>query len=620
MSLVAPQPKPPPPVWTLIKMPPPIVDMLSIMLPPPIQAQLMDIIKEVQPFIAAYAKTFTKVAAEWLKSNGKEEVSKQLQKIVKGKQEKLKLTKFIDTFHKYAIAAVFTLVQPHLKRTAQTVYNEAMVAATTVAETRVGAQSGTNLIAAAKSVLSPEIVGKIEGMLGDVAPVLKKFFDGVLGAFSGWRKGGGDARIERAAAKLKDDLLAAGGTWPPDWSSVDVRIPVQVPIFQFLSKGILQAGLWLRDKLSKVAGEVQSQSELIDLDVESTSNALRREFSKLVQVNIISLARGKIVPLLNKAIDSIGLPNRVLVSQLRSIVFDLGEEIMRKTVHSKILAMYNSLKGQMKIPNCEEPEPEEDANEEEEEDAFGYTADEDSYKDAQPRFALTPAPKGGAGALQAQVNKIIDKDILQQMKDALGPVLPIIEAFVSGASSAAKQWYEETGKGLLEDAKVKAQEIYDGQKKKKKELTEVLETVMSAIGVPIFEFVKSGLQKAIEQLLPVLKARGGAVMAFLDKLNLPLDTLASMRASDLRRSLSQLFQEFIVDKACKFPRRHRYALSLYICLGLTLALDELCGCRQRAVPPTGRQIGFAGPGRSFGEQGAGFCIQPGRGHHQEARQ
>ena len=81
MSLVAPQPKPPPPVWTLIKMPPPIVDMLSIMLPPPIQAQLMDIIKEVQPFIAAYAKTFTKVAAEWLKSNGKEEVSKQLQKI-----------------------------------------------------------------------------------------------------------------------------------------------------------------------------------------------------------------------------------------------------------------------------------------------------------------------------------------------------------------------------------------------------------------------------------------------------------------------------------------------------------------------------------------------------------
>eukprot|EP01044_Picomonas_judraskeda_P026939 COSAG03_NODE_8374_length_809_cov_0.735211_1_plen_90_part_10 len=88
---------------------------------------------------------------------------------------------------------------------------------------------------------------------------------------------------------------------------------------------------------------------------------------------------------------------------------------------------------QVKLPNVQEPEPEDE--EEEEEDEFGYTADEDSYKDLQPRFSLSPAPPRGAGKLQAEVNKIIDKDILTQMKESLGPILPVIEAFVEGAGS-----------------------------------------------------------------------------------------------------------------------------------------------------------------------------------------
>ena len=533
-------------------MPPPIVDMLKLMLPKPIIDKMTEIVNEVKPFIVAYAKTFAKIAAEWLESLGKKEVAKQLQKIIKGKQDQLKLTKFTDKFHKYAIVAVFSLTRPHLKRVAQTVYNEAMAAATHVSQTRIASTSGTDLIAAAKSVLSPELVGQMEGLLGDVAPVFKKFINGTTGAFTAWRTGGGDIRIANATKRLQETLEAAGNVWPPDWKSVDIRIPVVVPVFDFIIQGILEAGKWLKDKLSKVGGEVASQIGMIEFDDEWTANALRREFSKLVQVKVIDVARKKIVPLIDKAVAAIGLPNRVLVSQLCKIVYDMGEAIIRKTVHSKVLAIYTTLMEQVKLPNVQEPEPEDE--EEEEEDEFGYTADEDSYKDLQPRFSLSPAPPGGAGKLQAEVNKIIDKDILTQMKESLGPILPVIEAFVEGAGSAGKEWYENTGRLLLEEAEAKAKSIFDQDQLKNKpklEMGEILAKMKSGIGVPIFEFVKAGLQKAVAMLMPFLEARGGAVMAFVEKLGLPLDNLTSMVASDLRRSISQLMQEFIADKACE---------------------------------------------------------------------
>lgn len=559
------QPKPPPPVWTLIKMPPPIVDMLKLMLPKPIMDQMTEIINEVKPFVVAYVKTFAKIAAEWLQTLGKNEVAKQLQKIIKGKQDQLKLTKFTDKFHKYAIAAVFSLTQPHLKRVAQTVYNEAMFAATHVSQTRIAATSGTDLIAAAKSVLSPEIIGNMEGLVGDIGPILKKFIDGVMGALTEWRNAGGDIRIAKATEKLRQEMEAAGSVWPPDWKSVDVRIPVQVPVFEFMSRGLLAVGKWLKEKLSKIGGEVAAQVDMLDLDTDCTANALRREFSKLVQVNVIDLARQKIIPQLNKAIDAVGLPNRVLVSQLRSIVYDMGEAIIRKSVNAKILAIYTSLMEQVKLPNVLEPEPEE---EEEEEDEFGYTADEDSYKDLHPRFSLAPAPPGGAGALQAEVNKIVDKDVLTKMKESLGPILPVVEAFVAGAGSAGKRWYEDTGKLLLEEAEANAKAIFDKDQLKKKpklEMSEVLAKVKSGIAVPVFEFIKAGLQEAMNVLIPFLEARGGAVMAFVERLGLPLDDLLSMKASDLRRSLSQLMQEFIVDKSCKSIIDHVLVSFVYCC-------------------------------------------------------
>ena len=117
------------------------------------------------------------------------------------------------------------------------------------------------------------------------------------------------------------------------------------------------------------------------------------------------------------------------------------------------------------------------------------------------------------------------------------------------AGGAAKEWYENTGKTLLEEAEAKAKSVFDKDQLKKKpklEMEEILAKIKSGIKVPIFEFIKAGLQKAIAILMPFLEARGGAVMAFVEKLGLALDDLTSMVASDLRRSISQLMQEFII--------------------------------------------------------------------------
>jgi hypothetical protein len=691
----------------MIETPPPIVDMVIKMLPPPIMRQLMSIVNEIKPFVVAYAKTFAIVAAEWLESLGKLEIHKQFQKIMKGRQEHLSLTKYIDSFHKYAIGAVFTVVQPSLKRAAQTVYDEAMATASALTATRASIRGGTDLFAAAKSVLSPEMVGKLEGLLGDVAPLLKRFLDGVWSAFMGWRKGGGDARIQRASDKLRAALAKAGSsTWPPDWNAdwgakrlelgLDLElsttgglcIPVVVPIVEFLTKGIMEAAMWLRDKMSTIGGEIQAQCDMIELDVEWTPTALRREFSKLVQVKIVELARAKIVPQLDKAIEAVGLPNRVLVSQLRAIVFDLAEKLVRKATNTKVIAIYDKLRGDMKMPNCQECQSvfsnlqeEEDsvtatltlegmagaipnsaqrrsaaveddlsiiekgtdaranfdkafsedmaallqidasrvrvtgvtagsvvvafgiapdeagapfnadalttafedavtltnlasqpdlgisdepvslalgavAAPEEDEDEFGYSVSEDKYTDLQPRYGFMPSPPSGAGTLQAQVNKVIDKEVMQNMEDALGPMLPMIVAFTTAAGNAAKQWHGETGTSLLEQAEAQAQAAFDKQKKKKKELEDLIASAKQGIEVPVFDFVKSGLQRTLEMLLPECKARGGAVLGFLESLDLPLDDMSSLNASDFRRYVGQLFQEWIVDKACEssFPQ------------------------------------------------------------------
>ena len=113
-------------------------------------------------------------------------------------------------------------------------------------------------------------------------------------------------------------------------------MPIKVPTMKFVKKGVLKAGSDFKAVLEAQGGEVGAQMALIDLDGDLKMAPLVREFSKLMQVQIIASARKKIVPVLERQIDGIGLPNRVILAKVKEIVYDLAEKILRKAVNDKV--------------------------------------------------------------------------------------------------------------------------------------------------------------------------------------------------------------------------------------------------------------------------------------------
>eukprot|EP01051_Picozoa_sp_SAG22_P006210 SAG22_NODE_399_length_11094_cov_5.593452_4_plen_198_part_00 len=70
---------PPPPVWTLVKMPPPIVDLMAIVLSPALLNLLNTIVLQINPVIGGYLKTFAQLAAAWMKEEGPDVLDEQFQ-------------------------------------------------------------------------------------------------------------------------------------------------------------------------------------------------------------------------------------------------------------------------------------------------------------------------------------------------------------------------------------------------------------------------------------------------------------------------------------------------------------------------------------------------------------
>eukprot|EP01046_Picozoa_sp_COSAG06_P022160 COSAG06_NODE_1701_length_8674_cov_30.790904_1_plen_1199_part_10 len=638
-----PRPKPPPPVWKLVKMPPPILNLLNEMMPPPVMDALKAIIADANPILKAYGQTFAKVAAQWLSKEGAKVLAKQFKEVLnpKHKRKEVDITKFIDKFHTIAIMSVLQICQPKLKSVAQNVYDQAMIVAKETAKKKAAAKSGTDPIAAAAEVLSPELIGKLEALLGNFAPVIKQFITAAMAALAKWRKNGGDKQIAAArkqlekklkaaekamggvadakklakAAKKKgqdaladateetenpleladrtrggddDDLDELDGLDVPTQDELDEQeldgldiptgespkkgkkgkgadaaaeaqakadelkakmspeelekmknmLPIKVPTAKFLKKAIIAAATEFKKKLEKKGGEIGAQVALVDLDPDMKPGALRREFSKLLQVQMVALARAKMVPEISKKIDSIGLPNRVILSKVKEVVFDLAEKILRKVINERVKLTYADMLEKVKIPNCGVKIPKEEPVDE---DEYGFIpAQGGSYTDLQPRFGLAPV-RGGAGALQAEINKIIDPETQQAIKDALGPIIPMLKSYGEVAATAAKEWADTTGKVLIEEATAAAQ-------KGKKPDKDMAKKLMLKIEVPTFEFHKAGMSKAIPVLTAFMEERGGAVSQFLEKMALPKD-LTSLKGSDLRRAMDQLMQEFIMDKA-----------------------------------------------------------------------
>ena len=194
---------PPPPVWTIIRTPPPIVNLMGKVLKGHLLDHLTNVVLQVNPLLIAYGKTFASLAGAWLKEHGQKEMDTQFKAVMDKKLDQVSLVKFIDQFHRGACVHVFRLMQPNLKEVAQLCYDEATRYATIASETKRSIASGENIMASANLVVDAEMIKKLTTLTGALGPVIQDYAKKVIVAQVAWLKETGQKKIDEAKAKLE---------------------------------------------------------------------------------------------------------------------------------------------------------------------------------------------------------------------------------------------------------------------------------------------------------------------------------------------------------------------------------------------------------------------------------
>jgi hypothetical protein len=195
---------PPPPVWTIIKTPPPVLMLMDKVMTEETMNYVSDVGGQAKKMILSYTEVFAKYAKRWVQNAGREELDKQFQSVMAGKKKAVDITKFVKQFHRKACIRAFRETQPTLKDIAQKLYDAATKEAKIVAETRRNIKSGSDPIAAANSVVNPELIKKITDLMGPFGPTIadvgKKAIEGQIK----WLKEKGQAKIDQKMKELND--------------------------------------------------------------------------------------------------------------------------------------------------------------------------------------------------------------------------------------------------------------------------------------------------------------------------------------------------------------------------------------------------------------------------------
>jgi Ca2+-binding EF-hand superfamily protein len=326
------------------------------------------------------------------------------------------------------------------------------------------------------------------------------------------------------------------------------NLGIVIPSTEMVKNALLTVVEKFRQKLIEVGGIIGEKAEVITFGADLDLEQMVRSMSKLCQVQVISLAREKIVPILDERIEALGLPGCMIVKKVKSIVYEIAEKLLRKFMHTASKLAVQKLNAAISIPGCAlEPQPEEVDGL----DECGFLKSEGGYKAA--RFGLAAEP-GGDPKLAQMINKIIDPAMVQMLKDQLGTVGDVLEAYLTEAGGKQLAWLQDVGEPALAEVKMIVEqqgdladeEIPKGQSEKE---------LLKAIVVPTADFHKSGFTAALEVLKPILFESGGMVA---DKAKEFLgDTVVLEMATPafLRRCFDQLGQEFIIDKVSRlvFP-------------------------------------------------------------------
>lgn len=161
-----------------------------------------------------------------------------------------------------------------------------------------------------------------------------------------------------------------------------------------------------KKKLESAGGVVGEKAAEIGLSAEMSLTQLVRAMSQILQVQVISLAREKIVPEIDAAVESCGLPGVLIVKKVKAIVYELAEKTIRKFSHQTIKMAVAKANASLNPPGCTNDAVLDDG--EEEEDACGYLVSTGGYKVA--KFGLAPDP-GGNNKLSEYFNKVIDPTV-----------------------------------------------------------------------------------------------------------------------------------------------------------------------------------------------------------------
>eukprot|EP01047_Picozoa_sp_COSAG01_P031832 COSAG01_NODE_2276_length_8012_cov_3.670037_4_plen_429_part_01 len=161
-----------------------------------------------------------------------------------------------------------------------------------------------------------------------------------------------------------------------------------------------------KKKLESAGGVVAEKVAEIGLTADMSLTQLVRAMSQVLQVQVIALARDKIVPEIDAAVETCGLPGVLIVKKVKAIVYELAEKTIRKFSHQTIKMAVAKANASINPPGCKNDATLDDG--EEEEDPCGYLVSAGGYKAAN--FALAPGP-GDNNKLSEYLNKVIDPTV-----------------------------------------------------------------------------------------------------------------------------------------------------------------------------------------------------------------
>jgi hypothetical protein len=187
----------------------------------------------------------------------------------------------------------------------------------------------------------------------------------------------------------------------------------------------------------------------ITLPRAQRSTDIRRGVGQLLQDMILPTIREKLFPEIDRRVDDLQLPSRMMERKLRGIVHDMGEEEIRRRIHRNLAGAFKRMSVALKpdgMPVAEEP------GEELEEDEFGFLLSEGGFaqhkrthKEAHkedPKEAMQELV-GVAGPFAKHIKKVIDPKLLRKLDEAVEMIRPVIETYKTKGEEIRQAWFDD---------------------------------------------------------------------------------------------------------------------------------------------------------------------------------